>query len=78
VYAVLAKLSPQPEFGPATPLFAISTEARAAIHTAPGFDVSPDGQRFLIPAVTSQEGPSLVVMQNWEAALPQNRSKTIH
>jgi Tol biopolymer transport system component len=77
VYAVAAKLSPKPEFGPATPLFTISTEARAAIHSVLGFDVSPDGQRFLIPAVTSQNGPSLVVMQNWEAALPQNRSKTI-
>ena len=77
VYAVPAKLSPKPEFGPATPLFTISTEARAAIHSVLGFDVSPDGQRFLIPAVTSQDGPSLVVMQNWEAALPQNRSKTI-
>ena len=77
VYAVPAKLSPKPEFGPATPLFTISTEARAAIHSVPGFDVSPDGQRFLIPVVTSQQGPTLVVMQNWEAALPQNRSKTI-
>jgi len=77
VYGVPAKLSPKPEFGPATPLFTISTEARAAIHSVPGFDVSPDGQRFLIPVVTSQDGPSLVVMQNWEAALPQNRSKTI-
>ena len=77
VYAVPAKLSPKPEFGPATPLFTISTEARAAIHSVLGFDVSPDGQRFLIPAVTSQDGPSLVVMQNWETALPQNRPKTI-
>jgi DNA-binding winged helix-turn-helix (wHTH) protein/dipeptidyl aminopeptidase/acylaminoacyl peptidase len=77
VYAVRAKLAPKPEFGPATPLFTISTEARAAIHSVLGFDVSPDGRRFLIPVVTSQEGPTLVVMQNWEAALPQNRSKTI-
>ncbi len=77
VYAVPAKLSPKPEFGPATPLFTISTEARAAIHSVLGFDVSPDGKRFLIPVVTSQDGPSLVVMQNWEAALPQNRSKTV-
>ena len=77
VYAVPAKLTPKPEFGPATPLFTISTEARAAIHSVLGFDVSPDGKRFLIPVVSSQEGPSLVVMQNWEAALPQNRSKTI-
>jgi dipeptidyl aminopeptidase/acylaminoacyl peptidase len=76
VYAVPARLSPKPEFGPATPLFTISTEARAAIHSVLGFDVSPDGQKFLIPAVTSQDSPSLVVMQNWEAALP-HRSKTL-
>ena len=77
VHAVPAKLGLKPEFGPATPLFTISTEARAAIHSILGFDVSPDGKRFLIPTVSSAEGPSLVVMQNWEAALPQNRSKAI-
>jgi Tol biopolymer transport system component len=73
VYAVSSKFSAKPEFGPATLLFSISTEARAAIHSVPGFDVSPDGQRFLIPTVTSQEGPSLVVMQNWEAAILSRR-----
>jgi Tol biopolymer transport system component len=77
VYAIPAKLSPKPEFGPPTPLFTISTEARAAIHSVLGFDASPDGQRFLIPAVSSRHGPSLVVMQNWEAALLPSRSKTI-
>jgi Tol biopolymer transport system component len=70
VYAVPARLHPKPEFGPAMPLFTIPTEARAAIHSVPGFDVSPDGKRFLIPVVSSREGPALVVMQNWEAALP--------
>jgi eukaryotic-like serine/threonine-protein kinase len=75
VYAVSTKLSRKPEFGPATPLFTISTEARAAIHSVLGFDVSPDGERFLIPAVTSKEGPTLVVMQNWETALPEQRLK---
>ena len=73
VFAVPAKLAEKPEFGPAKPLFTISTEARAAIHSFMGFDVSRDGQRFLIPVVSSQEGPALVVMQNWEAALRQNQ-----
>jgi hypothetical protein len=77
VYAIPAKLGTKPEFGRATPLFTISTAARAAIHSVLGFDVSPDGQRFLIPAVTSQDSPSIVVMQNWEAALPQKGSKTL-
>ena len=72
VQAVPVKLSPKPEFGPATPLFAISTEARAAIHSTLGFDVSADGRRFVIPVVTSAEGPSIVVVQNWEAAVPRN------
>jgi Tol biopolymer transport system component len=70
VQAVPVKLSPKREFGPATPLFTISTEARAAIHSVVGFDVSADGQRFVIPIVTSAEGPSIVVVQNWEALLP--------
>jgi Tol biopolymer transport system component len=70
VQAVPVKLSKKPEFGPATPLFTISTEARAAIHSVVGFDVSADGQRFVIPTVSSAEGPSLVVVQNWEALLP--------
>lgn len=70
VQAVPLRLSPKPEFGPATALFTISTEARAAIHSILGFDVSADGQRFVIPAVSSVEGPSIVVVQNWEALLP--------
>lgn len=77
VYGIPARLSPKPQFGPATPLFTISMEARAAVHSLLNFDVSPDGQRFLIPAVTSAEGTVLVVMQNWEAALPRSRSQAI-
>jgi DNA-binding winged helix-turn-helix (wHTH) protein len=69
VHAVPVKLSPKPEFGPATPLFTISTEARSAVHSIAGFDVSADGQRFVIPVVAPTEGPSIVVIQNWEAAL---------
>ena len=69
VNAVPLRLSPKPEFGPAAALFTISTEARAAIHSLPGFDVSADGQRFVIPVVTSP-GPPVVVVQNWEALLP--------
>jgi hypothetical protein len=71
IQAVPVKLSPKPEFGPAVPLFTISTEARAAIHSVVGFDVSADGQRFVIPMVTSADGPSIVVVQNWEALLPK-------
>src|SRR5262245_20380738 len=70
VQSIPVRLSPKPEFGAATPLFTITTEARAAIHSILGFDVSADGNRFVIPVVTSPERPSLVVIHNWEALLP--------
>ncbi|MBI3281181.1 MAG: PD40 domain-containing protein [Acidobacteria bacterium] len=73
VRAVSVKLGTQPEFGPAETLFTISTEARAAIHSLPGFDVSADGSRFVIPVVSGAEGPSIVVIQNWEGLLPHGR-----
>jgi Tol biopolymer transport system component/DNA-binding winged helix-turn-helix (wHTH) protein len=73
VQAVPVRLSPKPHFGAATALFAISTEARAAIHSVLGFDVSGDGQRFVIPVVSSLKAPSIVVVQNWEALLPRKR-----
>jgi Tol biopolymer transport system component/DNA-binding winged helix-turn-helix (wHTH) protein len=71
VQSVGITLSPTPKFGPSTFLFTISTEARAAIHSVLGFDVSPDGRRFLIARAV--ETPSLVVTQNWEALLPNGR-----
>jgi Tol biopolymer transport system component/DNA-binding winged helix-turn-helix (wHTH) protein len=73
VQAVPVKLSPKPDFGAPTALFTISTEARAAIHSVLGFDMSADGQRFVIPVVSSAEGPSIVVVQNWESLLPRTR-----
>jgi len=71
IQAISTKLSPRPEFGPSKMLFSIATEARASIHSVLGFDVSADGQRFVIPTVSSAEGPSLVMVQNWEALLPR-------
>jgi DNA-binding winged helix-turn-helix (wHTH) protein len=68
VQAVPVRLASRPGFGAAKALFTISSEARAAIHSVIGFDVSADGNRFVI--ATSPEGPSLVVVQNWEALLP--------
>jgi Tol biopolymer transport system component/DNA-binding winged helix-turn-helix (wHTH) protein len=73
VYAVPVGLSAKPSFAPETPLFTISTEARAAIHSTAGFDVSADGQRFVIPVVSSAAAPSIVVVQNWEGLLPAQR-----
>jgi Tol biopolymer transport system component len=68
VYAVPVVLGRQPRFGAASPLFQISIEARASIHAVPGFDVSADGQRFVIPVIDmSRPAPAVVVVQNWEA-----------
>jgi Tol biopolymer transport system component/DNA-binding winged helix-turn-helix (wHTH) protein len=69
VNAVPVKLGPRPSFGAPEPLFEISTEARAAVHSIMRFDASPDGQRFLVPKVTGGERPAIIVVQNWEASL---------
>lgn len=69
VYAMPISLSPRPKVGDPVSLFAISLEARAALHSLMSFDVSSDGQRFLIPVVASPERSEIVVMQNWEATL---------
>jgi hypothetical protein len=66
----LSRLSDRPEFGPATALFTISTEARAVIHSLLGFDVPADGSRFVI--VKAAQSPSLVVVQNWQALLDKH------
>ena len=53
-------------------LFMISTEARAALHSAVGFDVSADGRLFLVPVITSSEKSEIVVIQNWEGEMQQH------
>ena len=68
-------LAPKLKIGEPVAMFATSAEARAAIHSLPGFDVSADGQRFLIPIVTSAGKSEIVVMQNWEAAMRRSRGK---
>jgi len=73
LYAVPVTLSPKLKIGEPAPLFTISTEARAAIHSNVGFDVSADGQRLLVPIVTSPERSEIVVIQNWEAAAQRDR-----
>jgi Tol biopolymer transport system component/DNA-binding winged helix-turn-helix (wHTH) protein len=70
VQGVSVRLSPTPEFGPATSLFTIGAEARGAIHSILGFDVSLDGNRFVI--ARALESPSIVVTQNWETLLPHS------
>lgn len=68
IYAVPVTPGTPPRLGKPSLLFKVSTEARAAVHSVIGFDVSADGRRFLIPVVDETvEGPSIVVIQNWEA-----------
>jgi Tol biopolymer transport system component/DNA-binding winged helix-turn-helix (wHTH) protein len=74
VEGVSVRLSLRPEFGPARPLFTIGTEARGAIHSILGFDVSLDGRRFVI--AKALESPSIVVTQNWEALLPHGSASS--
>jgi hypothetical protein len=46
------------------------------MHSIMGFAVSVDGQRFLVPVITSSEESQIVVIQNWEAALQRNRGNS--
>jgi eukaryotic-like serine/threonine-protein kinase len=66
VYAVPIVLSPRPKIEPAVPLFGIALEARSALHSPTSFDVSLDGEQFLIPVVDSPQKGEIVVIQNWE------------
>jgi hypothetical protein len=80
VFGVPITLAAKPNIGDAAPWFTISTEARAAIHSMDEFDVSMDGERFLVPIVTSCEKAEFVVIQNWEAEMQRgkvNRPGTI-
>jgi dipeptidyl aminopeptidase/acylaminoacyl peptidase len=73
VYAVAVRRGASPELNSPQPLFQISAEARAAVHAVPGFDVSADGKRFVIPIVNSPEKPPLIAVQNWTGLLGSAR-----
>jgi len=75
LYAVAISLYPKLKIAEPAPLFSISTEARAALHSSVGFDVSADGRRFLVPVVTSSEKSEIIVIQNWETAVQRNGGK---
>ncbi len=68
-YAIPVQLSTRPSIGTPVAMFEISLEARGAIHAPLGFDVSPDGSRFLVPIATTSEPSEIVVVRNWEAPL---------
>lgn len=69
IHAISVMPGPKPRFGSDQVLFSISPEARAAAPSVLGFDVSPDGQRFLVPMVSARQPSNLIVVQNWESEL---------
>jgi Tol biopolymer transport system component len=69
MYVVPITLGETPQIGSPAALFDIEIEATTPIITAFTFDVSPDGQRFLLPRLTNPERNHLVVVQNWQALL---------
>jgi eukaryotic-like serine/threonine-protein kinase len=75
IYGVPISWFPKLTLGEPVPLFSVNTEARAAIHSVEGFDVSEDGQNFLVPMITSKDKSEIVVIQNWEAEAQRNQGK---
>lgn len=75
IYGVPITWLPKLHLDKPVPLLTVSAEARAALHTIDGFDVSENGENFLVPIVTSSEKSEIVVIQNWEAEAQRNRGR---
>jgi Tol biopolymer transport system component len=62
--------STQPlEFGPPKALFQVFTSQIGAPAQIPPFDVTPDGQRFIVSVVVRRDDPSVHLLLNWPAML---------
>ena len=57
------------EFGSPTPLFQVLTPQFGPPAQTPAYDVTPDGQRFIVSAVVRRNDPSIHVVLNWPAWL---------
>ena len=68
IMAVAVKQGTQIEFGPPAALFPLPTSYRSLAPVTVGYEVSSDGQRFLVPVRKSVSAPLQVVV-NWQAAL---------
>jgi hypothetical protein len=55
-------------------LFTIDAEAMAPFHSAVSFDVSTDGNRFVIPSLIPGDSSALVVLQDWESQVTTEKS----
>ena len=68
VMAVEVEPGTDSAFGPPAALFRLATSYRSLVPVAMGFEVSPDGQRFLVP-IRRAVGAPLQVVVNWQTAL---------
>jgi len=68
IMAVTVTPGTETEFGPPAALFQLPTSYRTLAPIMLGFEVSPDGQQFLVP-VRKAVGAPLQVVVNWQAGL---------
>ncbi|MBZ5636277.1 MAG: hypothetical protein LAO55_24385 [Acidobacteriia bacterium] len=68
IMAVAVKPGPEIELGPPTALFRLPTSYRSLAPVTLGYEVSADGQRFLVP-IRKTAGAPLQVVVNWQAGL---------
>jgi len=68
IIAVAVKRGTEIEFGPPAALFRLPTSYRSLAPVTVGYEVSPDGQRFLVP-IRKAVGAPLQVVVNWQAGL---------
>jgi Tol biopolymer transport system component len=61
------------EFGPPAALFRFDTQRRGIPAGRPPYDVTPDGQRFIVSAVVRRTDPSINVLLNWPALVAAKR-----
>ena len=57
------------EFGPPVALFQFFSSIRGAPNGIPSYDVTPDGQRFIVSSIVRQTDPSIEVLLNWPALM---------
>ena len=61
------------EFGPPAALFRFFTQRRGIPAGHPPYDVTPDGQRFIVSAVVRRTDPSINVLLNWPALIASSK-----
>jgi hypothetical protein len=64
-YSVSVTSGPQPQFGQQTPLFE-APGMTVASGLGPPYDVSPDGQRFLVVEPRAETTVPITVVVNWD------------